>query len=98
MPISTFVAGEQYFAQQGLQFYNQRVKRTAFLYFQFFVVWTRSIDRGRVHLQAEFALEFGIYLDSNLVSRIMEDLFLNLASQKTNPKLGTSVPSYSAKY
>ena len=71
-----------FFNQQEFKFYKLRTKRTNWLYFQFFIVWTRHINHGRIYLQSVFALEFGICLDSNLVSRVMMDLWINLAPKK----------------
>lgn len=85
-------AFEDFFNDEGYEFYKLRVKRSNWLYFQFFTVWTMWINAGRVKLQSVFALEFGIFLDSNLVSRIMADLFLSLApkSRVKSLKMGVS--------
>jgi hypothetical protein len=63
-------------------FYHQYFKRDLNLYFVFFLVWSMWVNAGRVVLQCQFALEYGIILDSNLVSRIMKDLELHLTKKK----------------
>jgi len=67
---------------QYYEFYDLKVKRDLWLYFLFFQVWSSWANLGRCHLQRLFSLEFGLFLDSNLVSRIMKDLELNLAPKQ----------------
>ena len=71
-----------YFDYQGFDFYRLKIKKSTNLYFKFFLIWTMWTNRGRVWLQSVFALEFGIYLDSNLVSRMMSDLLISLAPKQ----------------
>ncbi|OLS25413.1 MAG: hypothetical protein HeimC2_18700 [Candidatus Heimdallarchaeota archaeon LC_2] len=71
-----------YFDHQGFEFYRLKIKKSTNLYFKLFLIWTMWTNRGRVWLQSVFALEFGIYLDSNLVSRMMSDLLINLAPKQ----------------
>jgi hypothetical protein len=77
---------------QDYEFYDLRVKRDNLLYFKFFLVWSMWVNVGRVHMQAQFALEFGIVLDSNLISRIMVDLQLQLAPKKRVQEVSFTFP------
>ena len=67
---------------QYFEFYNFKVKRDLWLYFLFFQLWSSWTNLGRCHLQRLFSLEYGLFLDSNLISRIMSDLGLNLAPKQ----------------
>ena len=91
-----------YFDYQGFDFYRLKIKKSTNLYFKFFLIWTMWTNRGRVWLQSVFALEFGIYLDSNLVSRMMSDLLINLAPKQRVKsltfKLDKSTPHTSHRF
>lgn len=76
------IAFDEQIAHQDYEFYGLIIKRSNWLYFKFFIVWSMWIHMGRVHLRSLFAIEFGIILDSNLISRIMKDLGLNLAPKR----------------
>ena len=63
-------------------FYRLTIKKSQELYFKIFLIWTMWPNRGRIWMQSVFALEFGIYLDSNLVSRMMSDLLISLSPKR----------------
>lgn len=61
----------------SFDFYDRRIKQCNWLYFHFLLAWTNYPKCGRVMLQRIFSLEFGIFLSSSMVSRIMLKLGLN---------------------
>lgn len=76
------LAFDERITHQDPQFYDLRVKRDNCLYFKFFLVWSMWVNVGRVYLQSLFFLEFGVILDSNLISRILKDLNLSMAPKQ----------------
>lgn len=76
------LAFDERITHQDYGFYDLKVKRCNWLYFKFLILWTMWPYLGRIHLQRLFSLEYGVVLDSNLVSRMMNFLGLHLAPKK----------------